>query len=257
MKDRLKPLDTSLSGPDGAGKDTAVAGALDILFHTFNSDLRVVRLDRPPMCVWQDDKENVRTQKLFVPLFRLINHAHEVGDREGNIRLVQASNAANVIIQGWVIRRIASSNFNPNLYLSGRNYFTDSAAYAQFYSPALTHLSIEQRLKFMKHVSNLPDYDQIYFMQIDPETALKRIEGRVASERIKPTGHVLWRHRHETIEGLTQLSNTFEEIPSATNTVFPETQVFIVDASAPKQEVAACIAGNIADTLSERLHSRK
>ena len=257
MAERLKPLDTSLSGPDGSGKDTAVLGVLDLLFQTFEEDLRIVRLDRPPMYIWQDKDGNRMTRKLFVPFFRFINHVHKVGDRDANIRLVQAANTANVMMQGWVVRRISNDSFKPDLYLSGRNYFTDPTAYAQFYAPELTALTIEERLRFMKQISRLPDYDQIYFMQIDPLTAYKRIEGRIAEERVKPTGQPLWQHRHETVQGLTLLSEAFQEIPLVVEKVFPNTEVINIDASAPKGEVALRIASDIRRRLNPIIYNTK
>lgn len=104
MPERLAPIYTSCSGPDGSGKDTAVVGALDVLFETFGNSLQVVRLDRPPMHIWMNGTNQIQTKRLFLPWFRLINTVHQVGDRKGSIRLIQAANALNVVTQGWVVR---------------------------------------------------------------------------------------------------------------------------------------------------------
>lgn len=245
MPERFSPINTSCSGPDGSGKDTAVAGTLDLLFGTFGKNLQVVRLDRPPMYLWMDEANQLHTKKLFLPWFRLINRAHQVGDKQGNIRLVQAANALNVVTQGWVVRPAVDKIWHPNLYISGRNYFADPAVYADFYAPELTKMSFEQRMRFMKRISLLPDYDQMFLFSIEPEIAVKRILGRIADERIKPTGQIGWTHRHETIEGLSRLSDSFKKIPQAMNSEFPQTQIIPVDASVPKNEVANLIAGYI------------
>lgn len=110
-------------------------------------------------------------------------------------------------------------------------------------------MSLEQRIRFMKRISLLPDYDQMFLFSIEPDIALRRILERIADERKKPTGQVSWAHRHETIEGLSSLSDLFKKIPQAMNSEFPQTQIIPVDASMPKGEVANLIAKQISERL--------
>jgi thymidylate kinase len=204
-----QPFRTSITGIDGAGKDTITRLALGVV----SRGAKIVNLNRPAYVF--DDGEQTQIFKRTTETF---DRMHEGADSRQNPHLITMINAMNVLVQARIMERRAEQ-MRPDMITSSRDPWVDPAVYLTYYAPdsVQRNISMATRLKTMQHLTGV-QRDLLILLRVDPEVAVKRIDSRVAEEAEvrEASGNASagmrdkWRHMHENVPDLTMLAEGYD-----------------------------------------------
>ena len=243
MSKEGNPLKVSITGIDGAGKSTVVEDVVNSL-----GDLTVAKIVRPVYTHIDEQREYH-----FSKLMKVVDFAHNMGDRMQSKKLSITANAIDVILQGRVIEPHFIRNLNPELMLGARDYLIDPAVYAVYYSPRLADRSMKERIDFFQKLTGVSVRDVIFFLTVPPEEAVARIERRIQLEAEGTSSkRPKWRHMHENPRDLGILQ---EEYYSALDEIGrrSDPEIVEIDTSMYTQaEVATTITAVIKGKLNGR-----
>lgn len=205
-------LATSLSvcGTDGSGKDTALTNA----YHKFmrdNPTTTILEVGKPTR-YWDG------TQWIIVEpgITRTIDEWHQRADKSKNPKLITVASLMSVLFMWRHQAPYWSRKFKPDMVISIRDPHIDPAAYAPFYTPdTMGKLSIPDRIKLVKGLTGVPYREEIVFLNLEPEIAVRRIKQRVFEE--KATGGdgsrpEKWEHLHENVAGISLIRDEFFKV---------------------------------------------
>ena len=224
------PFRVSITGIDGAGKDTVTKLTLGLLAQDFNS---VVKLGRPAYEFNQDGE-----RQIFRRTTEGMDKIHQLSDKVHNKNLITGVNALNVMVQTRVLERnVLAKEPTPDILVSSRDPRVDPAVYFTYYAPDVfrRNIGIEKRVRTMQQLTGVTR-NLIVLLKVDPNVAVERIEARIQAEREErlasgqATADVMrekWRHIHENIADLTMLSEGYDVAIDALQDVQPTTVVEI------------------------------
>lgn len=246
------PYRVSITGIDGAGKDTVALGALTRLS---KDGLRVAKITRPYYRL-----EDGEIEEMYPRVRQVFDFAHRNADKTRQRGLIGTLNALNTLLQSRVIEpSVANSSFRPDIIASTRDLRIDPAVYSGYYFPDIKiSRSIPKLVKRMNAITGIRR-DMIVWLEVDPIVALKRINSRIEQEsqdRQDGTGKTKvarekWRHMHEEPDSLSELASKYEEAISSVVELQPQTEVVRIDTTylsqdAVSQLVYQSIGGEIA-----------
>jgi len=126
---------------------------------------------------------------------------------------IHTINSLLTMIRGRVIEPRKINDNSPDILMYDRDKFQiDPAVYAMFYRPRLEKKTMLARLESLHRLNGRPYPDMVFFLTIDPEIAIRRIEQRIQEEKEQlgiKRGHRYWRQKHEELDHLTRLQNQF------------------------------------------------
>ena len=198
-------LKVSITGIDGAGKDTVSRSALEGISNT--QDLTVVKLGRPAYRI-----VNGEVTQIFRRTTEAIDRLHEISDEVANTKLITASNALNMVIQTRVMERASVADDAVDILASSRDPRLDPAVYYDFYGgKSSEYISMQRRARLMQRLTNI-SRDLIIYLEVDPELAVARIDARIAAENAgnDTTMRPKWKHVHENIHDLASLAAGYD-----------------------------------------------
>lgn len=231
-----------VTGIDGAGKDSTLSAAIEIL----GQDYDIVKISRPAVCM-------VKGNKIleFTSTFKMIDLLHSTADRMGNIRAILAVNAINVLFQTRVVEPALTRKYQPDLIVGARDMLVDPSVYSVFYAEgSLASQSERERLLTMRRLTRTAFRDTIAYLTVDPELAVRRIESRMDEEsRGKPTIRKKFRHLHEDQENLRILAETYYRVFAALQTLSPTSILEIRTDERTRKEVSMMIVDHFRSYL--------
>lgn len=236
------PLRISITGVDGSGKTSAI----DAVASELGGRERISRIFRPAYSIVEGEK-----RFHFQRLLRLVDRLHSTADEKADQRLVMATNAFHVLLQGRVIEPTIRKQIKPTLVMGARDFHIDPAVYAIFYSPSLRRKSMKDRLKRLQRITGQEYRDVIFFLTVPPEIAIERIEQRIQTDtQSEEKPHGKWRHMHEQPEHLMLLQNEYYSALDIVSRQSPRTKIIEIDTSAySQQQVAQSISSDILSFL--------
>lgn len=202
------PLRVSVTGPDGAGKDTAWRMVKPHL----PPELRVVKIGKPSSVILDG-----RERPVHVPVSRTLDWVHEWADHKRSRRLTALSNTAYVLFQWRAQEAWLTSQVQPDLVFSLRDGYADPAAYAPYYTTGtLGRLEIPDRIDMLHTLHGSPLRDHTIFLDIEPAVAIQRIAERLERERnmTKKPMREKWVHLHENESDLAEIREEFFDVLS-------------------------------------------
>lgn len=238
----------SVTGPDGAGKDTAWRTALE---HIDLSELTVLKIGKPSSIFRGGEERHVD-----VELSRVLDWAHEWADYKRSRLMTSVSNTAYVMFQWRIQEKLWSYRIRPDIIFSLRDGYVDPAAYAPYYMPdTLGRLSIPNRINFLHGLHGSPRRDHTIFLDIDPVIAVERIANRIEAqnEQIRKTDssrpiRPKWQHQHENVQDLTAIREEFFSVLKHLEN--SGTQIGTVDASYEIPTVGQDLASKLSQAFT-------
>lgn len=236
------PLRVSITGIDGSGKTSAI----DTVAIELGQRERVSRIFRPAYSIVEGERKFH-----FQRLLKLVDKLHSAADEKADRRLVMATNAFHVILQGRVIEPTIREQIKPTLVMGARDFHIDPAVYAVFYSPSLRRKSMKDRFKRLQRLTGQEYRDVIFFLTVPPDTAIERIGRRIQNDaQSEERLHGKWRHMHEEPEHLERLQNEYYRALDVVSKQSPRTKIIEIDTSAyPQEEIARSISADILSFL--------
>ncbi len=259
QKQERQPLRVSITGIDGAGKDTIARNALQKLSE---DGLRVMKLGRPAY-LFVDGQQ----RQVYKRTTERIDAMHQAADVGRDARRIMAVNALNVVVQSRVLEKLAvQPKLGVDVLASSRDSRVDPTVYFDFYASngLQSTVDMRRRLRAMQHLTGI-SRDLIVLLKVDPDVAVERIESRLADEqklRIESGKEQAgmrdkWRHMHENVTDLGWLSERYDEALDLLQEVSP-TPVVVIDTT----ELSADVVTNLtyqaiksfgADTISKNV----
>lgn len=198
------PLRVSITGIDGAGKDTVARQSLHELSAEQNNTM--IKLGRPSYVF-----ENGQQSQIFRRTISLIDNLHERTDAIGVSNLILAVNALGVVVQSRGIEQ-AAARYRPDVIASSRDPRLDPIVYFNYYGGrGADKISYPTRGEVMQRVTGI-DRDLIVLLKISPENAMKRIRERF-EDAFDPSAvydRKRWQHVHENPRELARLAEGYE-----------------------------------------------
>ncbi len=194
-----------VAGIDGSGKSTTISDLVDRL----SSNYVVAHSGRPS---YVDGPSMNQRNYLFENSISSIDKMHEIGDELKSKSAIALANIVNVALWRRRHEKIIK-HYNPDIIFSGRHRTIDSAVYSTYYFPLAAELPHSMRTSIAEGITKTGQPDLFVYLDISPETAVKRIESRIEKEN-KKTGVVRpkWKHMHENVEDLKYLKKDYERI---------------------------------------------
>lgn len=245
------PLRVSITGIDGAGKDTVAGLALLECAERYPC---VVKLGRPAYRIEGGVKRQIygRTTAAF-------DRLHALADERRDPRLILCVNAMHVMAQARILeRREVNARPTPDVVATTRDWRIDPAVYFSYYAPSKAGaISIEERMRNMQRLTGV-QRDLIILLRVNPIVAVERIEGRMEQEAalrsydrcVTASDRDKWRHLHETVEDLAALAEGYTDALASLNGD-TTTVVEIETTGVPKEVVAHSAAEAIKQAVSE------
>jgi len=192
----------SVTGIDGSGKDTVTRKALERV--SSESSLSIVKLGRPAYRI-----ENGEAIQIFQRTTEGIDRLHAYCDEIGKPALITAANALNVVVQTRILERQVNTD-GYDIIASSRDPRVDPTVYFDFYGGSTaSRVDLERRGRFMQSLTGVAR-NLIVLLEVDPETAVERIEARIAAENAGAESmRPKWRHIHENVEDLSSLASGY------------------------------------------------
>jgi len=201
------PFEVTITGIDGSGKSTTISDLVDRL----SPHYVVAHSGRPS---YVDGPDMNQRKYLFESSISSIDRMHEIGDELESKSAIALANIVNVALWGRRHEKIIKY-YNPDIIFSGRHRTVDSAVYSTYYFPLTTQLPHTMRTSIAEGITKTGQPDLFVYLDIAPETAVKRIESRIEKENLKPeTIRPKWKHMHENPEDLECLKEEYERILS-------------------------------------------
>lgn len=239
------PYKISITGIDGSGKSTATdAVALELGKH-----YRVARVSRPAYSVVNGVKN-----PYYQRLLGAIDSLHATADKTENLRYVLWVNALHVALQGRVIEPGLIKKAKPDILLTSRDYIIDPAVYTSVYAPKYSAQNMVRKIKHMQRITGLSYRDVVFLLTVPPDVAMKRIEQRIAKEKLNPGAaeREKWLHVHEEPETLGNLQSGYFNALKIIQALSEKTQIEIVDTyQQGEDEVAKYILIALRNLLSK------
>lgn len=201
---RKGPLKVSITGIDGAGKDTVARESLVEL--SARRDLSVMKLGRPAYGI-----TNGTISEEFQRTNGFMGMLNERFNSTGSLGLVMAANALNMVTQTRVMEPFGARR-EYDVIASSRDPILDPTVYFDFYGGALARwVDYRARASVMKGITGV-ERDLIVLLQVDPETAIQRIESRLATEQADQSAtRPQQRHLHENPKDLAEIAAAYEQ----------------------------------------------
>ena len=202
MKEQFKPLTTSITGIDGAGKSTVS----EIVTAQLAPDIRIAKISRPVYAML-----NGQRKARYSRLMSTVDRFHSFADERRSKSLSLAANALDVIAQGRLIEPRMITKDAPDIVLGTRDYLIDPAVYATFYSGVLSRRTTEERIALFQKITGSSVRDIIFFLTVPPDEAVSRINRRIDSEAegSSSSSRLKWRHMHEEAKHLEELQKEY------------------------------------------------
>ncbi len=224
----------AVTGIDGAGKDSVLSAAIEVLGENFN----IVKISRPAVCIIDGNKVME-----FTSVFKAIDLMHSIADRMRNVRAILAVNSVNVMFQTRVVEPALVRKYKPDLIIGARDMLVDPCVYSVFYAGgSLASRGEMERLQIMRRLTATAFRDTIAYLTVDPATAIRRIESRISEESLgRPTLRRKFRHLHEDPENLKLLAETYYRVLAALQSLHPTSILEIKTDDRSRSEVTCMI----------------
>lgn len=244
------PLRVSITGIDGAGKDTVARQALTEV--SGEGNINTIKLGRPAYSI-----DNGTPTQIFAHTTEAIDRLHNFADKIQNPNLILAVNAFNVVVQTRLMERAALHDKRINIIASSRDPRVDPVVYLDYYGGKTGEkLSKAQRGKFVQGLTAV-SRDLIILLQVSPELAVERIEQRIRDDEAA-SGNVMrqkWRHIHENVTDLAMLSRGYEQALEEPGVIGDTKVVRIQTDSLTKEQVIDEAKRAITDAYYEHIGS--
>lgn len=240
------PLFISATGPDGAGKDTAWRHAKPHL----PEDITIVKIGKPSSIIRGGNEEYVHQ-----PVSKVLDQFHSWADAKRSRHLTLISNFLYVMFQWRVQEPLLIHQINPDLVFSLRDGYVDPAAYAPFYSgSSLGRLAIPDRISALRAMHGSPFRDLTIYMDVDPQTAVARIEERMRREAVDSNGVIRpkWVHQHENERDLAAIRTEYFAVLDHVKGKRGTDVIQLSTTEATKSEIGAQLAKGIIDRVKNR-----
>lgn len=205
-KNNSMPLRVSITGIDGAGKDTVARRALTEV--SAENDLTAIKLGRPAYRI-----DSGESKQIFRHTTDAIDRLHNFADEIQNPKLILAVNAMNVVIQTRIMESSVLRDNSIDIIASSRDPRIDPVVYLDYYGgKGGEKISKARRGRIVQALTNV-SRDLIILLQVSPELAVERIEQRIREDEAA-NGTIMrqkWRHIHENVTDLTMLANGYEQ----------------------------------------------
>ncbi len=200
------PVRISITGMDGSGKSSAYRAFAEGV----PQDLTVVRVSR--FCsVIQGGKEQLVNRDVSQKL----DDFHSWADKTKNRAFITLANTLWVLYSWRIMAPKLEEEFHPDLVLALRDPYIDPMAYAKYYSTRLLgSRNLRDREKLLKRIHGAPVSNSIIFMDVEPQTAVERIDQRIADERLLPDApeRTKWIHLHENVPDLVGIRQEYGSV---------------------------------------------
>lgn len=224
------PFRASITGIDGAGKDSVSELVADIL----GKELDVVKVT-PPIYGIRDGIESLEFSAL-IQAYDLVNSA---AVRSQNKNAVLLAQAAYVLLQTRVIEPSMIRRYKPDVVIGARDMLVDPAVYANLYAKGtLGSQSINNRIQTMHKITGTPYRQSITLLTAEPRTALEKIKNQMMENT--EGGRKRLHYVHETEEHLTYLSQSYRQVLRVLRENHP-TPILEVDTNSKMQSESALI----------------
>lgn len=240
----------SVTGIDGAGKDSALSRALQEL--SAEQDDVAIKLGRPSY-VYRDGQE----QQVFQRTTDFMNLIHEQADSIGSREMVFATNALATVINSRVVEPLATHRYDPDILGSSRDTRLDSLVYSSYYGGSgAARINYSTRGKIIQNITGV-NRDLIVLMQISPQEAMKRIRQRTEDSYASAVDKrsVVPRHLHENPSDLARLAERYEEVLAEVEYLRDTPIVRIDTTSLSIEEATEAVKKAIGDTRSNKHHN--
>lgn len=239
-------LRVSITGIDGAGKDTGTKLALQkVAAAGIAPIVKVVR----PMYVINAD--GVETQ-IYKSWKEFTDTVHEFADKTRQKCAILGANALDVMVQSRFIEPAAlRANPDAKVLASSRDMRVDPAVYSEFYCTMFAkRMSMKKRLQAAQFMTGI-SRDLIVRLVVDPKTAVKRIDERIAREAAEKEQSGVagmrdkWRHMHENPDDLQKLDAAYAMALKVLSE-YSSTEILEIDTNdMTREEVAEQVADKI------------
>jgi thymidylate kinase len=177
-------------GIDGAGKSSTTLGAIARL-----ASLGGGTIAKPGRGAFVQRGE----QRTYVAanVSSGFERAFKRVDATRNRALIGATRLAFIAYQGWLEPHLVRE-YRPAVVIATRCMIVDPAIYSAVYSPVLSGISLERRLKAFARLARLPFRDLYVFLRTPAAAAMERIHARIArlpGAELYPRER--WLHLHE------------------------------------------------------------
>jgi hypothetical protein len=230
----MEPLRISIIGIDGSDKSSTTLKALYSLSHQFP----ICKTGRTPFSIWN---ENIayclpKTGKFFEDLFKRI-------DATKKRQWIGTTRILFVFFQGW-LEPYMINRYHPAAVITTRCMVIDSPIYSDFYYPWISRkLSVEGKLRPVRHYTPLPFRDLYFFLVTPIQMAMERIYKRISNDHPEISyGRDYWLHLHEHEESLQRLDRKFKEALQVAQRMAPMKVVEIDTGKRNEEEVAQLIS---------------
>ncbi|MFA5003933.1 MAG: hypothetical protein WC498_01490 [Candidatus Saccharimonadales bacterium] len=250
-----QPTRVSITGIDGAGKDSVARDALRMVAE----DHRVVKLGRPAYLF-----ERGREQQIFSKITGAFDRIHRVADCHRSPASITIANALNVITQTRLLEPLVMrSDPKPELLVSSRDPRIDPAVYLSYYAPRKANrLSFDQRVERMQKLTNV-SRNLVIRLCVDPELAVTRIQDRMIAEQETRSEICAnqagmrdkWGHMHENATDLAMLADGYGHALHALRRIVPTAVVEIDTDNRDRHEVASLVQSTISASMNGSIDS--
>jgi thymidylate kinase len=238
------PLRVSVIGIDGSGKSSTTLKAIELL----SAGGVICKPGRDAFAQRDTGRQYCLPgiSNFFERLFRRV-------DTTRRRWLIGASRIAFIAYQRWLepymVRR-----YQPALILSTRCMIIDPAIYGDIYWPALSRVSLRQKIDAFRRLSGLPFRDLYIFLRTPAAVALERIHRRIdQTPGLDQQPREYWLHLYESEAILTKLGDRFAAALAIARSI---SAFDIVEVETTFRDEAA-VAYTIADEIRSRLTTGK
>lgn len=192
-----QPLKVSVTGIDGAGKDTVTEAVLADIARS--EGLVTAKLGRPSL-----QFEGSEVQDIFPWITGFYNRCHLYTQEKKMSLSAAAVNALYVLIQARALEPLLERD-GVDLLATIRDSRIDPAIHMTIYGPGALNscMSLEQRIRLMQRLTHT-ERDAIFWLNADPRVAFRRVRENIEVEQSLGTrggGDI-----HETADNLQMLS---------------------------------------------------
>ena len=239
-----RPFRLSLTGIDGAGKDSVAKAALTRI-SSERPESHLIKLGRPAYTF-----TNGQASQVYKRVSHGFDRLNELADSFHNPQLVMAGNGLSIVMQTRVLEQHALRRTPPSLIVgSGRDPLVDPAVYFSYYASKLSKtVDVPQRLRTMARLTGV-QRDLIVMLRVDPEVAVERIDARIAAAaegyqdgQPVPVRAKTIRHMHENAADLAMIGAGYDQTLSSLQAFRPETAVVEIDTTERTRDEVALLA---------------
>jgi len=241
------------SGIDGCGKSTAFKQLSQRLSNEYQCN--VVQVGRS---AWVD-RPNQERQYFGDSINESFDALHFWADRKDLRTLSGIINLLYAPVNKGM-KTYSKAVYKPDFLLSCRDTILDPIVYSSYYFPFTQDWPLKARAEMLPLFGSGKHSDLVFYMDLDSETAYKRImermetEARLDGDSNQQIDRRKYHDLHETPENLAFLRAQFEEIvPFAKEEVGLD--IVQIDATEPKEQVVENMMAHIHDKFFDSAHS--